>query len=130
MEKIVVDTDVIIDYVRGLEQAAEFRDRTVADFRYTTIINSLEVLQGAQNRIEMRKLDKFLVNTFQVLQLTPRSSALALELIRKHALPDGLRAGDALIAALTIENGATLVTGNYRHFCRIRNLKLVNFKKG
>jgi hypothetical protein len=45
-----------IDYVRGLEQAAEFLDRTVAESRYTTIINSLEVLQGAQNRIEMRKL--------------------------------------------------------------------------
>lgn len=129
MEKIVFDSDVIIDYVRGLEPAAEFLDSVPAESRLTSIVNSIEVLQGARNKIEWRKLDQFLLHTFQVLPVTPRSSALALELIRKHALPDGLGAGDALVAAITIENGATLVTGNYRHFKNIGGLKLIHFKK-
>jgi hypothetical protein len=129
MERIVVDSDVIIDYIEGLEKAAEFLDNLASESRFTSIVNSMEVLQGAQNKIEMRKLDVFLMNTFRILDITPGSSAIALELIRKHSLPDGLRVGDALIAAVTIEHGATLVTGNYRHFKNIRDLKLIHFKK-
>jgi predicted nucleic acid-binding protein len=129
VEKIIVDSDVIIDYVWGIEKAAEFLDSLPSESRFTTVLNCIEVLQGAQNKIELKKLDKFLTNTFQLLNINPNSSEIALGLIRVHALADGLRAGDALIAAVAIENKATLATGNYRHFKNIRGLKLIHFKK-
>jgi predicted nucleic acid-binding protein len=129
MEKIVVDTDIIIDYLAGVEEAAMLLDSIRAECRFTTSVNCMEALQGARSHIELKKLDKFLLGAFQILGITARSSSLALELIRSHALRDGLRTGDALIAAVTIENGAKLVTGNHRHFKGIPELEVNSYKK-
>ena len=129
MEKIVVDTDIIIDYLGGARTAAAFLESIDPQFRSTTTVNCMEVLQGARNSTESRKLDTFLNATFEILPLTPKSCATALDLIRRHALPSGLRTGDALIAAVAIENEARLATGNSRHFRDIKGLAIIPHRK-
>jgi len=48
--------------------------------------------------------------------------------IEEYALPNGLRAGDAIIAATATENNLTLLTSNAKHFKAIKDLRLKIFR--
>lgn len=126
MAKVVIDTDVLIDYTRGREYAALLLTSFSDDKRCTTVVNHMELLQGARNKLELRKLDRFIQLGFEVLPLTARGCGIALELIRDHALRDGLRVGDALVAAIALEHKASLITGNSRHFEKIAGLQVLD----
>ena len=71
-------------------------------------------------------LDRFIQLGFDVLPLTPQGCTMAVALIRAHTLRDGLRVGDALVAAIALENNAALVTGNSRHFTKISGLRVLD----
>jgi predicted nucleic acid-binding protein len=47
MAKVVVDTDVLIDFTRGREYAALLLRSLPDENRCTTVINQMELLQGA-----------------------------------------------------------------------------------
>ncbi len=51
-----------------------------------------------------------------------------MALIDAHALADGLRLADALIAATALEHGLTLLTGNTKHFTGVEALKIERFE--
>jgi predicted nucleic acid-binding protein len=48
--------------------------------------------------------------------------------IKEYALPNGLRAGDAIIAATATESNLMLLTSNAKHFKSIKDLKLKIFR--
>jgi hypothetical protein len=48
--------------------------------------------------------------------------------IEEYALSNGLRAGDAIIAATATENSLTLLSSNAKHFKAIKELRLKIFK--
>jgi len=50
-----------------------------------------------------------------------------MALIETHALSEGLRLADALIAATALEHQLTLLTGNIRHFNPIATLGIEAF---
>jgi predicted nucleic acid-binding protein len=127
MERIVVDTDILIDYVRGEESARLFLESLAAESRCTTVVNVLELFQGAFNKFDLKKLDGFVRDCFHVLMLTPQSCSKAIEMIRRYSLSNGLRSGDAMIAAIAVENGAVFATGNRKHFAYISSLRLLDF---
>lgn len=63
----------------------------------------------------------------EILPLTLAISDRAMGLVDKHALSDGLRLADAMIAATVIEHTLTLLTGNTRHFAQIQGLRVEHF---
>ncbi len=58
------------------------------------------------------------------MNLDARITGRAYQLLKRHARSDGLRTFDALIAAVAIEDGFTLVSKNRKHFQMINELKL------
>ena len=113
-ERLLVDTDVLIEYLRGRGEAVEYLESLSSDL-YLSVISVAELSVGARGDEEVRSLTQFLL-AFTVLPVTEKVARLG-GLYRRDFRPShGTGLADALIAATAIENGANLVTFNRRHF--------------
>lgn len=120
---LLLDTNVLIPFLRRQKKAVHYLATLSKQNRNISIINAAEVLQGAHNRNELVKTQEIL-NEFNIIPVSNSISLIALELITKHALTDGLLITDALIASTSIRYNLTLVTSNLKHFQKINGLKI------
>jgi predicted nucleic acid-binding protein len=124
---MMFDSDVVIWQTRGSLEAAAWIDSSPD--RAISIVTVMEILQGSQSKVDMRNIQQSLHDmAFRIVPLTERIGATAADLIEAHALSDGLRLEDALIAATAIEAGKVLATSNVRHFRAIRGLEVRAFR--
>lgn len=120
----VFDTDIIVDFLKGRQEAVDYFLNIPRHLRYTTIVNVIELYQGAQDKKSLNSLKRFVRDTFiGVLTLSPASSNIAVQLVEEHALRTGLRLADALVAAIALQENALLLSGNEKHFKAITNLR-------
>ena len=109
----VVDTDVLIDFLRGVSPAVDFVTRH-ADAIVISSVSVAELYAGV--RVHERET----LDTFQALfAIAPVGHELArvAGLLRRDYGPSpGLRLADAVIAATAQQRNAELVTMNVRHF--------------
>ena len=57
---IIVDTDILIDAGRGIQEAIDFLKQTQLSNTYIlaiSIVTQLELMVGCRNKSELRKLD-------------------------------------------------------------------------
>jgi predicted nucleic acid-binding protein len=122
----VVDTDVLIDYLRGREEAVVWLEEA----RGSLVISAVtvaELFAGGREGKERRELDAFL----QALEVVPLDAAIAeraglyrRDFLRSHRT--GL--ADAVIAATAEAWEMPLVTLNAGHFPMLRDV-LVPYRK-
>jgi hypothetical protein len=121
---VIVDTDIFIDYFRGVEAAKEFMEAIPIDERTTTDITLMELFKGARNEDERENIDKFIEqNFFTVLPVSTAASRTAVQILKRYALK-GLSLPDAIIAGIAISTDSKLVSGNIRHFEFIERLEV------
>ena len=124
---MIFDSDVLILFLRGNQAAASLLDSQAE--RAVSIVSVMELYQGARSREESRVIRRFLQNNdFRVIPINESISHLAATLVEDHALKDGLRVADVLIAATARESGLVLATGNVRHMRSIRALDIRAFR--
>jgi len=124
---ILIDSDVLIWLTRG-HAGAKARLAEINPWRISTI-TYLELAQGCRSKDELQRVQRGLTaQQTQILPLTPAISERAMALIDAHALADGLKLADALIAATALEHNLTLLTGNSRHFAAVEALKMERFE--
>lgn len=120
---ILLDTDILIDYFRGLPNAKSYIAGIPLAQRATTDVTLLELFQGAQNKRELMNIGRFITANFtQILPISTSASRIAVGLVKQYTLAKGLALPDALIAALVLSVGGKLITGNERHFEFIQRL--------
>jgi len=125
MEIIILDTDILIDYFRGVEVAKDYIEKIPVNERATTDITLMELFKGARNKEELGNIDKFIKqNIFIVLPVSSSASRKAVQILKCYSLQKGLGLPDALIPAVTISADGKLITGNKRHFEFIDGLKV------
>jgi len=117
----LVDTSIIVDYLRGSKKAASFLN--LQNPIIISVITATEIYQGAKNKKELNIL-KELINRFKVIPINVNICQLALTLLENYTLSHHLLILDSLIAATVIKNKLTLVTGNYKHFSMIKKLQV------
>ena len=118
---VIFDTDVLIWCERKNLKAADVVNG--AQDRYASVQTYMEFLQGARSHQEMQVIkDFFSQMDILILPFTENIGHRASIYIEEHA-PDGLRSGDAIIAATAVENNMTLISGNQKHFKPIKELK-------
>jgi predicted nucleic acid-binding protein len=124
---LIVDTDIIIWYMRGNEKARLFIDG-LDGFRLS-VVSYIELVQGLRDKTELRELRKAL-NDWQVnvLLIDEAISAKAMFYIEKFHLSHSLTLADALIAATAVNHGMPLHTGNDKHYRMISGLEVKKFK--
>jgi len=124
---VIIDTDVLIWYMRGNERAYQLIEK-FTEFNIS-VITYMELVQGMRNKNELNSLRKALhVWNTKILYLSEEISAKAMFLVEQHYLSHSLELADALIGSTAIHYGLPLVTANDKHYKIIKGLKIKRFK--
>ena len=124
---MLVDTDVLIWYMRGNEKAHHVIENET-DLNLS-VVTYIELVQGMRNKRELNILRKSIKNwNAKIIYITEEISTKAMFYIEQHYLSHSLQLADALIAATAVSNGVPLLTGNDRHYKMIKNLRLKTFR--
>jgi len=123
----VLDTDVCIEILRGNARVLEWR-RATLDRVATTWITACELAYGAANSRypdQNQTLVTELLSSLPILDFN-LPSALLYGRHKARLRRSGMTVADAdlMIAAIILAQGATLVTGNARHYDRLDGLRL------
>ena len=126
-ERILVDTDILVDVARGLTEADAFLADAARVYRLAiSSVTEMELIVGCRNKAELTQLCAFL-DPYERIPLTESSSATATELLRRFRLSHGLLIPDALIAATACAANIRFVTKNQKDYKFIPHLKLVPY---
>lgn len=125
MSKILIDTSIIIDYLRQKD-----KNQTLLYYfghqkyqLYTSIVTHTESYAGKsiwERKQAMEALEKIFSN-IQILSLEEKISKRAGQLAAKY---NNLEIVDAIIAATALSSKLTLATSNIKDFQKIKGLKL------
>jgi len=123
---MLVDTDVLIWYLRGQQKAAHLVDG-LPSFAISAV-TYMEILQGIQDKSELRAWKAFLRGRgIAVLMIDEDVTSRAMHWMEEYSLSHGLRVADALIAATADVHGLELLTCNTADYRYIRGLALKPF---
>ena len=130
MEKVCLDTDVLIQALKGDELIAlRLQELSANGLLFTTAYNTFELFEGIYRKKsiqekERRKVEELFSN-IKVLDLSFESSLLAARLFAELiARGRETQRGDAIIAAVCLQNNCKLFTLNKKHFEGITGLEL------
>lgn len=129
--KYILDTNVLIYFLKGHLQVTEHVLNTSIDLLNTTTINEAELIYGVYNSTQKKQ------NLIQVelllkkLKILPFCSQAAHIFGENKALlkKSGTLIDDAdlMIASIALNQRMILVTNNVRHFMRLKHLKIENW---
>jgi hypothetical protein len=123
---MVIDSDVLIWYMRGNEKAYQLIENSYNFF--ISVITYMELVQGMRNKQELIKLRKAL-NAWnaQILYVSEEISAKAMFYVEQHFLSHSMQLADALIGATAIAHGLTVLTGNDKHYKVMKDFHIKKF---
>ncbi len=124
---VLVDTDVLIWYLRGNENARQTIQNL--DHFSLSVVTYIELVQGMRNKKELNLLRQALHSwNASIIYLSEELSAKAMFLVEQHFLSHALELADALIGATAITHGLPLLTGNEKHYRVLDNLEIRRFQ--
>jgi hypothetical protein len=124
---VIIDTDVLIWYMKGNEKAFEVIDNS--NTLYISVVTYMELVQGMRNKTELINLRKALLGwNAQILYITEEISAKAMFYVEQHYLSHSLQLADALIGSTAIAYGFPLLTANDRHYKVLKDVQIEKFR--
>jgi predicted nucleic acid-binding protein len=112
--RLLLDTDVLVDYLRGREEAGAYLEARTETLLISAITVA-ELYAGVREGEESRRLAQFL-GAFEVIPLNAEIARQGGLYRRDFGPGHGVGLADALIAATAALHQAPLVTLNARHF--------------
>lgn len=123
---MLVDTDVLIWYMRGNERAQETIE-TLNGFSIS-VVTYMELVQGMRNKKELNSLRQALHGwNARIVYISEEISAKAMFLVEQHFLSHSVEIADALIGASAIAYGLPLLTGNDKHYTVMGDINIKKF---
>ncbi len=125
---ILVDTDVLIWYLRGNLKA----HKLIHELSHICIssVTYMELVQGMRNKDELRTLQKTLKQwNVKTIYINEEISAKALFFVEEYFLSHSMQLADALIGATATMYGMTLITANDKHYKIIKELEMQVFRQ-
>src|ERR1700741_1519000 len=126
-ERLLVDTDVLIDYLRDVDEAVTYVE-SVADSLVISAVTVAELFAGVREGKERRALERFL-GAFEVLPLDGETAVRGGLMRRDYGKSHGVGLVDAVVAASGEKAGAAVVTLNAKPFPMIKNV-VAPYRKG
>lgn len=126
-QRVLIDTDVLIDASRGIEGTLALLDNTAETATLAvSVITKMELMVGCRNKLEQQIIER-LLSRFEVINVNESISDRAVELLHQYRLSHGLLIPDALIAATALVTGYPLLSKNQRDYRFIQDLNLLPF---
>lgn len=123
---ILLDTAILIDYLREFVPAIDFFEKEYNMNKQTTfisVVTAIELINGARDKIDQNILESF-INEFTILEIDGTISRLSLVLTKNYRLAHTISLPDSLIAATAIAQNALFLTRNVKDFDYIKGLKV------
>jgi predicted nucleic acid-binding protein len=117
---MLVDSNILI-YATKPEHA-KLRQWLIDTLPKASVISKVEILGYHKLHTTEKSSLTELLNSLELIYLTPASYEIAIQLRQQRKLT----LGDALIAATCLERGYTLATCNIGDFAWIEELKVIN----
>ena len=120
-DSIIVDTDVLVDFLRGNKKAIAF----VNEFSSRIILSSIvvaELYAGVKGDAELTILENF-ISLFRIVPLTAVIAKNGGLYKRDFGKSHGVGLADAVLAATAIAEKAELKTLNVRHYPMLSGLE-------
>ncbi|MBW2608074.1 MAG: type II toxin-antitoxin system VapC family toxin [Deltaproteobacteria bacterium] len=125
--KLLIDTDIIIDFLRGFDIAVRYI-KSHSEEIVLSVITVAELYAGVKGNDEHKELDDF-IDLFPILQITTEVARNGGLYKREYFKSHGVGLADGLIAASAEFHDAVLKTLNIKHYPMIKGLKPPYFKK-
>ncbi len=131
MANYCLDSNVIIDYLRGNENIIRHMDeaRKAGNLLSICPIVYYEIVRGFKIANASKQMEKFM-SLYQTLSNLPFDMKVVEKAVEIYAQTHKqmIEDNDIYIAAISMVNDCTLVTSNIRHFSRVEGLKFVNWR--
>lgn len=111
---VLVDTDVMVDYLRGYPKAVALVQRHSKRIVLPSIV-AAELYAGVRGENELAALDRF-VGLFRIVPVSAEIARAGGLYSRDYTRSHGLGLADAIIAATTDVENADLKTLNVKHY--------------
>jgi len=124
---MVIDTDVLIWYMKGNEKAYKVIENSKNFF--ISVITYMELVQGMRNKNELNNLRRALhVWNSKILYISEEISVKAMFFVEQHYLSHSIQLADALIGATAISYGLPILTGNDKHYKILKEVRIKKFR--
>ena len=124
---MVIDTDVLIWYMKGNEKAYKVIENSKNFF--ISVVTYMELVQGMRNKNELNNLRRALhVWNLKILYISEEISVKAMFFVEQHYLSHSIQLADALIGATAISCGLPILTGNDKHYKILKDIRIKNFR--
>lgn len=124
---MIIDTDVLIWYMKGNEKAYKIIEKSNTFF--ISVVTYIELVQGMRNKKELNNLRKALRGwNAQILYISEEVSAKAMFYVEQHFLSHSIQLADALIGATAITYGFPILTANDKHYKAMKDIQIKKFK--
>ena len=127
-EKMMVDTDVFIDFLRGYAPAVAFMQNAPLPI-LVSVITVAELFSGVREGNERVRLEQTLI-ACTIIQLTVDLAMRGGIFRRDYGKSHGVGLADAMIAATADACHCMLVTLNHKHYPMLENIKVPYQKNG
>jgi hypothetical protein len=120
-DSFLLDTDVLIDFLRGYDKAVDF----VTANSHRIILSSIvvaELYAGVKGAGELSSLNNF-ISLFNVIPVTSEIARPGGLYKRDYAKSHGVGLADAIIAATCESENAALKTLNVKQYPMLKGLK-------
>jgi len=127
MEKILVDTSVIIDFLRSPEKQKSCFHQFFSPGKYQPVVSLTTITElWAGRSLEKPRTLNFVQNLIEkceIISLDLRTAKMAGKILRQANYQISFQ--DAQIAALALDSGLTILTLNKKDFNKVKGLKLL-----
>lgn len=128
MSSYLIDTSVIIDYLRGKKDSVTLLNNIEGEL-FSSYICLAELFEGVYRVRDVEEMGKVVTNFFSTLSgiysidwaIAKKFGEIRADLKKKGKIIEDL---DLLLAATCLVHNLTLITFNQKHFSRIDNLRL------
>ncbi|MBU4200487.1 MAG: type II toxin-antitoxin system VapC family toxin [Verrucomicrobia bacterium] len=118
---VLVDTDVMVDFLRGHPKAVALVHAQSVLIILSSIVVA-ELCAGVRGDEELSSLDS-LIHLFPIVSVSPELARIAGLYKRDYARSYGVGLADAIMAATAQTENADLITLNIKHYPMIKGLK-------
>ena len=124
---MVIDTDVIIWYMKGNQKAYKTIENSKNFF--ISVVTYMELVQGMRNKKELNNLRKALHDwNSKILYISEEISVKAMFFVEQHYLSHSIQLADALIGATAVAYGLPILTSNDKHYKILKDVQIKKFR--
>jgi predicted nucleic acid-binding protein len=119
--KLLADTDVLIDFLRGQDDAVRFVGSHATEIALSTV-SAAELYAGCRGDQEIEQMDEF-IGIFEIIPVTEEIARQGGRYKGLYHKSHGVGLADGLIAATAVLHNLDLKTLNTKHYPMLRGIK-------